>query len=581
MKGHTAVKLMVLSIVLLTFIQAPCHVFVSGSSSVSWPAVRSDVVMIVQGENDITPGQESKNDFYALKIISYELPYDVDRVHARVPADARSMNVWTQMGPLNETAYGRETSGNMTGALFIDVPASHPRVGSFQNTTGNESAFISSGSILSGTTYSSGALRLSSGSESGTYASAEMPVAAASDITSGNLTLQGSLLENVTSYLSNDGGSTWTQCYNATELNFTSHGTLLKVRLVLDGNTTLGIEPSVTSFALSARYTALKTTFSVHISYLWTEEFVSRTASIDLNEALPYTPSGSFIVMFYALKGYVPSGAGFNMTLDEDSAMNTYPDKELYLYSAPSLAPGANFSLFVSAPKASNDWVLYAVGAVSLLGIVGFGYISLARRKSASGSVAKPDGASASCDEDKESRRSDLVAKKKELLIAIEAVKAKPSEELSAAERKRSMSGLKSELKHVRNELNKLPRQAPSVVAKPDSCGPPSGPYDAMLASLARLDDDFEKGRLPEGAYRTLRKDYVSKAAALMASRQQPRSDDPLLSEKSKLMEAIVALDEEHDKGEVPDDVYKELRASYRKELASVMRKMDESGKER
>ena len=54
-------------------------------------------------------------------------------------------------------------------------------------------------------------------------------------------------------------------------------------------------------------------------------------------------------------------------------------------------------------------------------------------------------------------------------------------------------------------------------------------------------------------------------------------SENPLDAEKTKLMEAIVALEDEHARGEVDGRVYDELRYSYRRELAEIMRKIEES----
>jgi len=44
-------------------------------------------------------------------------------------------------------------------------------------------------------------------------------------------------------------------------------------------------------------------------------------------------------------------------------------------------------------------------------------------------------------------------------------------------------------------------------------------------------------------------------------------------------MEAIVALDEEHDLGEMDEKVYQDLRSSYKAELAEIMRKIEQQEK--
>ncbi len=535
--------------------------------------VRSNVIMIVQGENDVTPGTETKNDFYMLKIVSYELPHDSSRVYTNVPEDSREVSVWTQFGSLNQSLFGRETSGNMSGKFFIDVPAGFARTSKFTNTTANESAFLATGSTPENVEYSSGSLRLSSGFESGSFVSADIPVTSAFNVTSGNLTVSGDSLDNVTSYLSNDGGVSWTPCENSTEFNFTTAGTVLKARFVMDGNTTLGFLPNITSFKIVAGFVQLKSVFTAHISYLWTQDFTDRRAIIDLSEAMPYTTSGSFLVMLYTLKGYEPQGIGFNLTRDETGTMNTYPDKNLFLYSISSPPSGGNISLELTAPKADYSWVLYIAGGAVLVTLLVFLLLNRPRKARGSPSSVKDEKVEDELpDVDREARRKGLVDRKKKIMAEMESLEGKGS----SAKHK----SLKNELKLVRNELNKLPKAgavAADSVEKPDTVVLSVGPYDAVLASIARLDDDFEKGRLPEGTYRTLRKEYVSKAAVLMASEKQAqnKTEDPFVAEKNKLMEAILALDDEHEKGEIDEKVYKELRASYRKELSELARRMD------
>ncbi len=106
-----------------------------------------------------------------------------------------------------------------------------------------------------------------------------------------------------------------------------------------------------------------------------------------------------------------------------------------------------------------------------------------------------------------------------------------------------------------------------------------SGEYDSVIASLARIDDDFEHGRLPQSTYKTVREEYLSKAAKLMAEKKtaEALAISPLEAEKVKLMEAIVALDRALEKGEIDSKVYDDLSASYKKELALIMKRIDES----
>lgn len=55
--------------------------------------ILSSVFYIIQGENDVTPCGDFVNDFCALRIISYDLPYDVTRVYTKLPAGAHNITL--------------------------------------------------------------------------------------------------------------------------------------------------------------------------------------------------------------------------------------------------------------------------------------------------------------------------------------------------------------------------------------------------------------------------------------------------------------------------------------------------------
>lgn len=549
--------------------------------------VGSNVVFIVQGENSAIPGNETNHDFYALKIISFSLPWDSSRVHTNVPVGARQISAWTISGSLNSSNYGLETSGPMAGKFYIDVPASHQRNSQFVNTTANESAFLAPGNTLDQLTYSSGALQLATGFTHGTFVSVATPISSARAVTSGNLSFSGTSLDNVTGEMSNDGGISWVPCANATKVNFTSTGLSISVRFTFDANVTLGFEPKITSFKVAADYEMIVSVFTVHLSYIWTDRFQDGTAAIDLSEALPYSSSGSMLVMLYTVKGYSAKAIGFNLSFDVNGTMGTYPDKDLYYFSTTVSPPPLSSSLQLSAPKPDYSWALYG-GAAGILLLVAAIYSTVRRssRRERMHGTASVESTSPGVEEaqDMAARRKELVSRKKEILEETERTEAEISAgSLSRDVGKEKLAKLKTELKGVRNELNKIPREDASLTtgagAKPEGGSPPVGPYEAILASLARIDEDFERGRLPEGAYRSLRKEYVSKAAAMMAEgASSGESADPRDAEKVKLMEAIVALDEERAKGEIDVKVYEELRSSYRKELAELMKRMDDSG---
>jgi hypothetical protein len=294
--------------------------------------------------------------------------------------------------------------------------------------------------------------------------------------------------------------------------------------------------------------------------------------------------------MLYLVKGYTAQGAGLDLFFDEEGAMSTHLEKDLYINRTFPISGVKSFSADLTQPDEKTSWALY-LGAVGLAALLFLGLLLVKQRRAVRSareglgeSPSEDAKASLEAPEDDRDPRKDLVARKKELLKEMDDVKGKSSSgSLSKEETERELARLRREFKQVRNELNRTPKdELLTKTAEPPKSGGSGqlvGPYEAVLASLARLDDDFERGRLPEGTYKSLRKEYVSKAAAIMAAEhgKASESDNPLDAEKTKLMEAIVALEDEHARGEVDGRVYDELRSSYRRELAEIMRKIEES----
>jgi hypothetical protein len=541
--------------------------------------IENSVVLIVQGETDAVAGTEGKNDFYALKILNFNLPYDVSRVYTAVPAEARDISVWSGSNTFGPSQYGTEASGTHAGDFFIDVPTSHPRTSNYSVIASSVADFTTAGSQLSNLNFSYGDLKLANESIPGTYISPNIAIPSAASVQSVLLSVSGNSTGNITRLVSADGGSSWWSALNATPVNITSGGIILRIMLNLTGNSTLGYDTSLSSFQLTATYVQLTTVFTVHVSYLWTSEFSDRKASIDLAEPLPFSTNSSFVVMLYTLSGYSASSSGIEFVLDVNRTMNTYADKDLYVST---LHPSgvASYSAEVTAPKASSNLALYSFIVLFALALSGV-YLyrnsrSTKRSPVPEAKATEAIGAPAPMDE---AHRKELVERKKALLTETQAIREKLSSgEIAEAEASAELARIKKDFKRVRNELNRMSRR-PS--APPSAEGHQTG-HESVIAALARIDEDFEKGRLPEGTYKALRKEYVQRAASIMAAQSasggKPLS--PVEQEKNKLMEAVVALDDEREKGKMDEKVYSDLSASYRKQLADLMRRSEEPKEE-
>jgi uncharacterized membrane protein len=547
------------------------------SAQGSGPTILTNWTFVYQGSSDFNAGLgASDSDFGTLKIMSFDLPYDASRVYTVLPTNAYNITVWSGAVALDSSQYGTETSGAYSGKFYIDVPSSFSRNSTFSNSTASAASFSASDSVYVNTSYADSAVRLVNDSPSGQFISGNMSITSAYQILSANLTFNGTSTANITSYLSDDGGSTWWQCQNSTPLTMPANGTSMRVRFDMTGNSTLGFDTSISSYWLTVTYTALSTVYSVHISYQWSQTFKDGSTTVDFSEALPYSAKGTSLLMIYVVSGYSVKGNNMDLIFDENRTMNPDVGKDLYFNESSPNGTTTAYSIDVIAPSTSSEWAMYVVAVVLMAAFASaFAYARMRKPAKRAPAPTKPTAAepddSRAADEE---RRKMLVEKKKEMLSEIEDIKGKmASGALTRTAAEADLQRLKKEFKSVRNELNRLSKRSAS---EGDGEGE-AHDLESVLAALARVDADFEKGRLPESTYKTIRKDYVDRAAQLMAASKKPPS--PFEAEKAKLTEAIVALDEEREKGEIDERVYADLRASYRKQLAELLKKENEQQK--
>jgi hypothetical protein len=577
--------LRVLSVVIVVSMFAPLFISTRSSAagpSIDRPTIAANMCYLIQGETELLPGVQSDHDFTALRIISYDLPYNVSRVYTEVPRDARNVSVMSPSG----VTHGWESSGPMAGRFFIAVPSNYSREGNPYDHTDIAAEFLSG--TLDNTTYSPSSLHLKPNATEGTAVSAVIPIPDCYNVTSANLSAFGTNMTNVSGELSNDGGLRWVPVTGTSYVQFPSNGTGLMVRLTLRGNASQGGDPRVTGFQTRIRHTALTVPFTSHISYLWTPTYTNGKATLNITEPVAYAQNGSLVLMIYLVKGYTASAQGVSLRLDSSGTMSAYPEKDLYFNMSVIAGGSPTLAVEVFAPPQSPvPWALYvgsaALGACLLAGFAVVRRQRSERRGNASRSsiTDEPMGSADTVSKvDVRTRRNELIKRKKDVLSKIDTVSEKRSSgTMSKEDADAELAGLKLELKGMRNELNKLSRMSSATRSANGMAVGPSTEYESVIASLARIDDDFEHGRLPEVAYRSVREEYLAKAARLMAERKaaEALAIGPLEAEKAKLREAIVALDKALENGEIDAKVYGDLSASYKKELGDIMKRGDES----
>jgi len=540
--------------------------------------IDGSIIYVVQGSNSFVSEPLNDDEFYTLRINTYTLPHDVSRVYTKVPSDAWELLVIASGKLVGEDSYGLEQAGEHEGEFYVDVPASHNRKLVYNTAFDEQEDFLAPEAILEDVSYLQGTLNLSENATSGNYTSPIISFNGSHTILTGNVTLFGTDLDNVSVLLSNDGGSNWTQFSNATEESFITNGTDLKFRLEFEGNISAGYDPRVTEVMIETEQTLLYTHFSLHVSYIWEQDFIDKSTIIELSEPHDYHENSSLALMLYVSQGYIAEGLDDLQLTHDPNVESSQEGKDLYLYMTDS----HNGTALRMQITETSDWTAYILGAgigIAIFALILIAYVKRGRR----GAVEPSEEIEEEPEMPDDERRSQLIAHKKEIMSEMAALKKKRSSgDMDSEKTEEALSELKEEFKEVRRELQRLSRKEAKGERKaPAAEQLSSREYEKALATLAKLDEDYEKGKLPEDSYKQLRKKYLEKATELKEMLRSLTDEmamelQKLEEEKEKLMEAIVSLEDELKEGEVEEEVSEELSASYRMELASVLKKIDE-----
>lgn len=111
-----------------------------------------------------------------------------------------------------------------------------------------------------------------------------------------------------------------------------------------------------------------------------------------------------------------------------------------------------------------------------------------------------------------------------------------------------------------------------------------------LLKAIKKLDKDFEEGLIDEDVYNELRNGYKSKAAEVMKQIDVVAVSAPgvtktpkisperasLMEKKEKILKSIKKLDSDYEEGLLDEDVYQDLRKSYKEKAVKLLKELDE-----
>ncbi len=113
---------------------------------------------------------------------------------------------------------------------------------------------------------------------------------------------------------------------------------------------------------------------------------------------------------------------------------------------------------------------------------------------------------------------------------------------------------------------------------------------EGLLKAIKKLDKDFEEGLIDEDVYNELRGNYKSKAADVMkqidahavsasAVAKAPEitpEKSALIEKKQKILKSIKKLDKDYEEGLLDEDVYQDLRKSYKEKAVEILKEIEE-----
>lgn len=140
---------------------------------------------------------------------------------------------------------------------------------------------------------------------------------------------------------------------------------------------------------------------------------------------------------------------------------------------------------------------------------------------------------------------------------------------------RRKKAGL--DLSEDDNVMQKEQKQEKKIEKKVD----PESKRIAYMEALVQLEDNNKKGVIPDETYFELRSKYRSKIAEMNSgsSIQKTASSgkrDLLLKKKERMLLALKKIDGEYRSGDLPEEIYEELRADYKKKTIDIMKQLED-----
>ncbi|UCG69702.1 MAG: hypothetical protein JSV09_01375 [Thermoplasmata archaeon] len=505
------------------------------------PILYSHHVVMIQGDDPETQEKEHENELHAIERFSFLIPWNESWVEVPVPKIARTDDM-----TLNQMAYSSSIGyfpgdfssyrnpENPPYKIFKDMtdmecciadfyawgfPINSDRNLTFSIHLDSESDFdqyfddVRSDDVWN---FSDSEIKLKKGHAFGEYIS--IPSEIGINITKIESTWNVPIHEeNFTFYISHNNGTEWHDIKGnqGKELNLTTSGNELIWKINMTQDISQNSTPVLTDFWINVTYTPLYNDIIMQLDYIIEKDSNKFEFVMDLYK--DYEDGVTPHMLIYVEKDHTLKSSEIPLTLY--GSQTEYPDKDVYIFMTGSFMPAATVSIEDVDDEEQFPWLLLLAIFLILL-IIAILLVTSTRRRE----------------------------------------KEEPSDTIEGAA--------------TAEEIEKLELRK-----------------EGLLKAIKKLDKDFEEGLLDEETHKELKDSYKKKAAEVMkqmddldaspgingTSIETSSDGDTILQEKENILKAIKKLDNDFNDDLIEEDVYKELRADYKRKAVEIMKELEKN----
>ncbi|MEE9152330.1 MAG: hypothetical protein V3U20_10950 [Thermoplasmata archaeon] len=509
-------------------------------SAMAEPIMYRHHIIMIQGDNPGTTEIELEYEIMAVERFFFLIPWNESRVEVSVPLNAIHESIdldhvvdggsmgyipgeystfWNPNNPPFKELKDMEGMSCCIANKYVWVfPGGADRNFTVSTLVDTDSEFNQSFDRLRSDdawNFSVSGMRLKLGKAFGDYIS--IPIEMGVNITKVEMTWNVSMHEeNITFYISNNNGTDWMDMkgHEGEEMNFTAQGNELIMKINMTQNIGENNTPVLNGLWINVTYTPLYNDIILQLNYVVERESNKFEFILDL-----YEDDANFVTphtIIYINKDHTLDSSGIPLELFE--SQTEFPDKSAYTFMSGSFTPEAKITI-QSIEEEQFPWVLI-LALIAIVLIISILLIGGVRKKE----ISEP------------SLAQDTVAQDEEM----------------------------EKLKHKK---------------------------EGLLKAIKKLDTDFEEGLLDEEVYKELKSSYKSKAVDVMKQMDAlvvsaasvakapilSQEKEALLQKKEKILKSIKKLDNDFNDGLLDEDVYKELRQSYKEKAVEVMKELEEN----